>query len=199
MKAHHFGIVLLTLLLASGCGLEGPVPSETKPAPPAPQVAQDTGGKPVAAPSHVGPAPSAATAATQPTTTPAPSPVPNISRPSAAAAAIPPGMVREQAHVGMGEKGRGYGGGLLAVTLKSYWNVKEMLALDEIKHSMDLYKATEGHYPKTQEEFMEKIIKDGHIKLPVLPPNHRYVYDPTAEEFLMIEAPEMTNDPPDKH
>ena len=35
---------------------------------------------------------------------------------------------------------------------------------------------------------MEKIIKAGGIRLPPLPPGHRYVYDPATEQ-LLVEQP----------
>ena len=53
---------------------------------------------------------------------------------------------------------------------------------------MALFKATEGRAPKTHEEFMERIIKAGTIKLPELPEGHRYRYDPQTEQ-LMVEQP----------
>jgi hypothetical protein len=201
MTTYHIGTALIALLLAGGCGMEGPVPSEPKPVPVTPQAAANTGASKTVAntkPADSRPVAAAPSGAAASTPTPeTPSRIPSHALPTAAAATeSQPGMVREKAQVGMGEKGRGYGTGLLAVTLKAYWNAKEMLALNEIKHAMDLYKANEGQYPKTQEEFMQKIIKDGHIKLPLLPAGHRYVYDPTSEEFLMIEAPQMGNDPP---
>jgi hypothetical protein len=106
-----------------------------------------------------------------------------------------PGTVREEAHVGMGEKGRGYGHTYIAVAAASLWAVKERLALDMIKHNMDLYKADhDGKGPKDHAEFMQKIIKEGDIKLPVLPEGHTYEYDPTTEQ-LMVRMPEDPNGP----
>ncbi len=200
MKAYHFGIVLLTLLLVSGCGLEGPVPSETKPAPPAPQVAQDTGSKPVAAPSHVELAPSAAAPAVAvaqpvPTGLAATSPLPARPRPSAANTAAPPGTVREQAHVGMGVRGRGYGNGLIAVAAASLWSVRERMGLLMIEDAVKKYKAlNDGHGPKTTDEFMKKIVEENNIKLPLLPPGQTYEWD-AEDETLMIRKPVDPNGP----
>ena len=58
----------------------------------------------------------------------------------------------------------------------------------QIPHSMQLFKATENRPPESHEEFMQKIIKDNDIKLPDLPPGHRYVYNPKTEG-LMVEQP----------
>ena len=55
----------------------------------------------------------------------------------------------------------------------------------------NLFKASEGHLPKTDEEFMDKIINANHIQLPPLPPGSSYVYDPSKGEIgeLMVAKP----------
>jgi hypothetical protein len=53
---------------------------------------------------------------------------------------------------------------------------------------MKVFKALEGRAPKTQAEFMQRIIKEGQINLPELPAGYRYVYDP-KEAQLMVEQP----------
>ena len=185
----YFWPAFAVLLFAAGCGMDGPAPSETKPAPQAaanPSTASKPDAKhadatPAGRPSHnlTETKPSVAVADPQPSAT------------SSASPPARPGTIREAVHVGMGEKGRGYGKGYLAVTLGAYWSVQEMIALDRIKHDMQIYKAAEGNYPKNMDEFMEKIIKPANIKLPLLPAGRRYVYDPNSEDYLMIEAPEM--------
>jgi hypothetical protein len=97
--------------------------------------------------------------------------------------------VREKASVGSGEKGRGYGGDLVTTPAAAYFAVKERLVFDvQIPHALDLAKATEGHAPRTQDEFMRDIVTANQIRLPSLPPGHRYVYDP-KDERLMVEHP----------
>jgi hypothetical protein len=101
-----------------------------------------------------------------------------------------PGMVREKAEVGVGKRGRDYQPGMVTTPVQAYFRTKERVAFDiQIPHAMQLYKATEGHAPKTHAEFMEKIIKENAVKLPDLPDGHRYVYDPKTEE-LTVEHPE---------
>jgi hypothetical protein len=63
------------------------------------------------------------------------------------------------------------------------------MAFMMVDQAMNLYQAREGEYPKSHEEFMEKIIKANNIKLAELPPGHRYVYDP-ATHTLMVEHPQ---------
>ena len=69
------------------------------------------------------------------------------------------------------------------------WTAREKIVLDQIRHALDLYKATEGHTPRNHKEFMERIIKENHVQLPALPTGHNYVYDPEADE-LMVERPD---------
>ncbi len=44
-------------------------------------------------------------------------------------------------------------------------------------------------FPKSHEQFMQDIIKANQIKLPELPPDSKYKYDPATGE-LMIEHPQ---------
>jgi hypothetical protein len=59
----------------------------------------------------------------------------------------------------------------------------------QIAGAMKNYKAVNGSAPKTQEEYMEKIIKEHGVKLPQLPAGERYVYIPEKEE-LFVERPQ---------
>jgi hypothetical protein len=66
------------------------------------------------------------------------------------------------------------------------------LAIDAVKHSMDLYEALNGEKPKTYDEFMEVIIKKGQpdgLWLPMLPYYQEYGYDPDKKELVVIEYP----------
>jgi hypothetical protein len=127
-----------------------------------------------------------------------PKPAPSDSKP---APAKPPAaeqgekMVEEKAAVGMGEKGRGYGGDVVTEPIKDLWQTKEKLVLMQIKTSLDIYKASnDGHGPKSHEEFMQHIIKENDIQLPALPAGESYVYNPAKEE-LMIRKPASHNSP----
>jgi hypothetical protein len=101
----------------------------------------------------------------------------------------PPTVVEKKAQAGVGAKGHGYGSGPVATPVASYFNMKERIAFDiQIPEAMKLFKAMENRAPKTHQEYMEKIIKENHIKLPDLPEGHRYRYDPKTEQ-LMVEQP----------
>lgn len=119
------------------------------------------------------------------TAAPPASPQPVATQPPAAVAATAEKTVKPAA-VGMGEKGRDYPLGPVSTPVASLWAVKEKLALGLIEKAMNEFRAVEGRTPKSHEEFMEKIIKANDIRLPTLPPGHRYKYDP-AQAQLMVE------------
>jgi hypothetical protein len=96
--------------------------------------------------------------------------------------------VQKKAAVGVGEKGR-YEMGITTTPVATYWLIRERIAYEiEIPQAMKLFQANEDRLPKSHKEFMERIIKENHINLPVLPEGHRYVYDPKRGE-LMVEQP----------
>jgi hypothetical protein len=97
-------------------------------------------------------------------------------------------VIREKADVGMGKKGH-YGKGFITTPLSTYWRSKEAIAFRiQVPKALSLYRATNGYFPKTQEEFVREILEPNQIKLPELPDDHRYVYDPETGE-LQVERP----------
>ena len=83
----------------------------------------------------------------------------------------------EKAEVGLGKKGRSYGGGIVTEPLRARWRVGERIALLSVDQAMNLFKASEGRLPESHEEFMEKIIEANKISLPTLPDGDEYWYD----------------------
>ena len=59
-----------------------------------------------------------------------------------------------------------------------------------IQHALDLYQAETGEFPKTTEEFMEKIIKANNIALPKLPFYQEYGYDAANHKLVIMEYPD---------
>ena len=71
--------------------------------------------------------------------------------------------------MGVGEKGRGYPAGMYPPA--TYWAIREKIAFDiQIPKAMQIFKATEDRAPKDHAEFMQRIIKEGMIKLPTCRP-----------------------------
>lgn len=105
----------------------------------------------------------------------------------------PPTTETVKAEVGVGQKGRGYGGGIITEPVHQYFVAKERIAFEfELPKAMQLYKATHEKGPPTHEAFMRDIIDAAQIKLPQLPEGHSYKYDPKTEQ-LMVERPSDGN------
>ncbi|MEX2561450.1 MAG: hypothetical protein WD403_16115 [Pirellulales bacterium] len=146
---------------AGGAGLVG---IETEPAPAAPLPGAAVGEQP-----------------------PPPQPA-GAQAPAPAAPAPQPEMVRERATAGVTGKGD-YEPGLITTPISAYFSVRERIVFDiQIPHAMNLYEATNGYKPKSQEVFMKEIIEFNQIELPALPIGHRYVYEPATGE-LLVEHP----------
>ncbi len=99
---------------------------------------------------------------------------------------------REEATAGVGKKGRGYGGGIYSEPIHVKFLVEQRLVFEaQIPKAMQLYKAEHADKgPPTHEAFMKDIIEDGLIKLPELPDNYKYVYDPKTEKLMVEHPPE---------
>jgi len=88
------------------------------------------------------------------------------------------------------------GEGVVTTTAKAYMAAKRNVVFEiQIPQAMQYFRAEHGRVPNSHDEFMEKIIKDNLIKLPELPANHEYVYDPQAGE-LMVEFPQSATSSP---
>ena len=120
-----------------------------------------------------------------------PPPVAETPPPEPEPAPAPSITVQHKAAVGVGKKGRGYGQGFVATPIASLFAFRERKVFDiEIPKAMQIFKALEDRAPKDHEEFMEKIIKANHIKLPELPDEHRYQYDPETELLMVLRPAE---------
>ena len=64
--------------------------------------------------------------------------------------------------------------------------IHEMARL-KVKKTVDLFWASEGRYPKSHEEFMEKVIKFYDCKLPMPTKSCEYHYDVENHELLVVK------------
>ena len=71
----------------------------------------------------------------------------------------------------------------------AYVSIIGQASKGQITHALDLYQADTGEYPKTLEEFMEKIIKANNIALPKLPFYQEYTYDVPTHQLQIMEYP----------
>lgn len=99
-----------------------------------------------------------------------------------------PGTTTEKAQAGVTGRGN-YGPGLVTTPISAYFQVQEQLVFQQVTHAMKLYEAEHGEKPKTEEEFMTKVIKANSLKLPTLPEGSKYKYDPKSGE-LLVEHPQ---------
>jgi hypothetical protein len=69
-----------------------------------------------------------------------------------------------------------------------YGPMVEKTAKLGIEHALNLFNATEGRYPKDHDEFMQRIIKENNIRLPVLPHKAKYEYDVENHQLVVVKA-----------
>lgn len=108
-------------------------------------------------------------------------------------AAAPQQMEQVKAGVGVGQKGskiRGEGmNQMIAGPAIAYFNAKEKIVFEiQVPQALNLYWGEHGDYPKSHDEFMEKVINFNNIQLPQLKEGARYVYD-VESHTLMVERP----------
>jgi hypothetical protein len=70
------------------------------------------------------------------------------------------------------------------------------IAINNIKHNVDIYQADNGRYPRDLKEFMDEIIKKNNIVLPVLPHYQEYAYDANEHKLIVLEYPDRKANPP---
>jgi hypothetical protein len=105
------------------------------------------------------------------------------------AAAKPDNAGSKKAEVGVGKSYSRLAKSMICTDFAAIYCVREKLVFEvEIPHAMQLFKATEDRNPKSQEEFMEKIVKANQIKLPELWEGETYRYDPKTAE-LWVDPP----------
>jgi len=74
--------------------------------------------------------------------------------------------------------------------MDAYRPAVEQIEKMKVEHALDLYNASEGHYPKDYEEFMTRVVKPNGITLAVLPGGWKYAYDVENHKLVVVHAPE---------
>ena len=96
---------------------------------------------------------------------------------------------------GVGATGKGEYGvtseepmSIITVPISTYFHAQEMAVFNiQIPSAMNLFQASEGRFPNTEEEFYQKIIQANQIQLPQLPEGDSYFYD-VPSHALMIKT-----------
>ena len=71
--------------------------------------------------------------------------------------------------------------------LEMYGPMVERITKLKIDTAVRQFHALNGYYPRDYEEFMERIIKQNHIKLPVLPRQMEYQYDVENHKLVVVK------------
>ena len=72
-------------------------------------------------------------------------------------------------------------------SLKGYSAVMDQAAELQITRHLEMYRAEKGYYPKTYDEFMEKVVRYYNIKLPQPITTCEYQYDVKNHKLLLVE------------
>ena len=101
----------------------------------------------------------------------------------------------EMKAAGVGATGKGEYGvtseqpmSIITTPVSTYFHAQEMSVFNiQIPQALSLFQASEGRFPNSEQEFMDKIIKANMIVLPKLPDGDAYVYD-VPSHTLMIRT-----------
>ena len=76
-----------------------------------------------------------------------------------------PKAQQKAATPGVTGKGQGYRPGPITTPIAVYFSTRERVIFNiQIPHAMNAFRAINGHFPKTEEEFMQKVIKENSIR-----------------------------------
>ncbi len=89
----------------------------------------------------------------------------------------PPITVKAEA--GVGKKGRGYGNDIITAPIRAKFMVEQTTIYKfTVIPLLNTFKALNGRFPKSHEEFMKEIIEKNEVELPELPEGDIYKYNP---------------------
>ena len=100
-------------------------------------------------------------------------------------------MEQVKVGVGVGLKGRSLDGesGIIVTPVKAYFAAKEKIAYEiQFLSQYRIYNAATDDVPKDFDDLKAKVLDPYMIKLPELPPGHKYVWNAENQE-LMVERP----------
>lgn len=78
--------------------------------------------------------------------------------------------------------------------LEAYEPLKQQISQLGIEHAIQLFHALEGRYPKDYDEFMQRVIAENNIRLPVLGKGFRYEYDVENHKLLIVQKSETPDE-----
>jgi len=81
----------------------------------------------------------------------------------------------------------------ITAPVSAYGPMLERISKTQIEAAVNLFNASEGRYPNSYDEFMQRIIKENNIQLPVLPGGKKYQYDVENHQLVVVDGPADTN------
>lgn len=75
----------------------------------------------------------------------------------------------------------------ITAPLEAYGPLKVQVAELGIQQAVEMFRATEGRYPKDHDEFMQKVIKANRIRLPQPNSGQRYQYDVENHKLVVVQ------------
>lgn len=109
----------------------------------------------------------------------------------------PDPIVAQKAVAGVGKEGQGLKdkqgvAGIIAGPISAMVNVKQKVALEiQVKQAVDLYKALNGRFPESHDEFMREIVDKNRIQLPELPDGAVYHFNSEKGELWVYPEEEV--------
>lgn len=73
--------------------------------------------------------------------------------------------------------------------LEAYGPLKQQISGLAITQAVELFRATEGRYPKDYDEFMSRVIQANQIRLPEPGKGLQYQYDVENHQLLVVKTP----------
>lgn len=71
--------------------------------------------------------------------------------------------------------------------LQAYGPMAGKISVTAVDMHLATFNAVEGRFPKDFQEFMERIIYENNVRLPVLPARHEYQYDVANHRLLVVK------------
>ena len=71
--------------------------------------------------------------------------------------------------------------------LEAYGPLRLQVAELGIQQAVEMFRATEGRYPKNHDEFMQRVIKANKIRLPEPNAGQRYQYDVENHKLVVVQ------------
>lgn len=73
--------------------------------------------------------------------------------------------------------------------LEAYGPLKQQISGMAVTQAVEMFRATEGRYPKTYDEFISKVVEANRIRLPVPGNGLQYQYDVQNHSLVVVRLP----------